>query len=327
MLALGRGSVWTRDLDCTLTAEQLGSLGDCLGSGRIDAERTGLRPVIRRLGGSSALTPGLLRIGVYHRTRRRHGQQYCPACLVEDQTPYYRREWRMAFAFVCQRHGVGLQDACPACDGPVVAHRTPGLLLESCAHCGRSLADDGAEPARTALLDTQKTVCRHWNADGVPIGNEAVALPEWIAGVRILCHAAFRHGTRPSMAEALEEATGLTLPRPDRPEIFELSRTACRGPAVAAAVWLLDDWPRRFLAFARRLDLRLTEILDIARTRPPVWLERVLLQLPYDPLARPRRPRRKKTSSRRSLETARQKIAMAVAVRERLDTLGAERPS
>lgn len=36
----------------------------------------------------------ILPAGVYHRTRRHFGVQFCPQCLAEDHEPYFRTRWR-----------------------------------------------------------------------------------------------------------------------------------------------------------------------------------------------------------------------------------------
>ncbi|HNR14108.1 MAG TPA: TniQ family protein, partial [Thermodesulfobacteriota bacterium] len=51
-------------------------------------------------------------------TTRRNGvplHRYCPACLDEDDTPYLRLRWRLAYEVVCERHRCLLLDRCPGC--------------------------------------------------------------------------------------------------------------------------------------------------------------------------------------------------------------------
>jgi hypothetical protein len=68
-------------------------------------------------------TSWILPVGIYHRTHRQFGLQYCPLCLAEDKVPYYRRKWRLAFLTSCEKHHVLLQDCCPHCRSPINFHR------------------------------------------------------------------------------------------------------------------------------------------------------------------------------------------------------------
>lgn len=68
-------------------------------------------------------TRWIMPLGVYHRTRRRYGLQFCPLCLATDAEPYFRRSWRLAFTTVCERHGVLMHDRCHQCGATVAFFR------------------------------------------------------------------------------------------------------------------------------------------------------------------------------------------------------------
>jgi len=55
--------------------------------------------------------------------RRGYGQQFCPACLADGTTPYFRKFWRLALATYCPTHRIELLDACPRCASPVMHYR------------------------------------------------------------------------------------------------------------------------------------------------------------------------------------------------------------
>src|SRR5699024_7518501 len=80
--------------------------------------------------------PWLLALGT--RNRARHGgQQFCPLCLAQDPTPYFRRAWRLAWHVGCSIHEVLLNDACPACQAPIEPHRLTAedKYLAQCSRC------------------------------------------------------------------------------------------------------------------------------------------------------------------------------------------------
>jgi len=63
--------------------------------------------------------------------------QFCPACLAEDETPYFRKQWRLALYTYCPAHQAMLHDACPACSAPVSYFRKDfGRQLEEALDIG-----------------------------------------------------------------------------------------------------------------------------------------------------------------------------------------------
>lgn len=146
--------VWNRDTDRISDQAWLGELALASGADASMLAGATLRDFALRLSGSIGGTgdiPFILSLGVFHRTRRLHGLQYCPQCLNED-IPYawFRKQWRVGFIVACQRHGNRLLDACPNCDAPIVPHRSSLLLSVKCHNCGASLAVESIPQDRTA---------------------------------------------------------------------------------------------------------------------------------------------------------------------------------
>ena len=86
--------------------------------------------------------------------------QFCPACLAEDETPYFRRAWRRASVMTCRRHQRGLLDRCPACGQGLAPFKQRGLVPQHrCVVCAfnlrRAQASELAPATRRAaeLLD------------------------------------------------------------------------------------------------------------------------------------------------------------------------------
>lgn len=127
--------IWTRDIDKCANAEFIGSVSMKTGTPIDIALQTSLRAyegfVFENLcsnGNSKWVRP----LGVYHRTRKRFGQQWCPECLSTDKRPYFRKAWRMSFIATCSAHGILLADRCHECSAPCTPHR--GHFLE-CHQC------------------------------------------------------------------------------------------------------------------------------------------------------------------------------------------------
>jgi hypothetical protein len=88
------------------------------------------------------------------------GMQFCPCCLKEDQQPYYRKYWRLAFMVTCPKHGVWLHDRCPACAAPVLHKKIKPAQndvygvedIARCHHCGFDLRQAFASEADANMV-------------------------------------------------------------------------------------------------------------------------------------------------------------------------------
>lgn len=320
-LAWGDLPVWNRDVDNTVSAVALRALGRRLDIDPVRAAETSLRAFLSRLGAiNPAWAPGLLRAGIYHRIRRRHGQQYCPSCLAGDPVPYFRRRWRLAFAFVCESHHCLLRDACPDCDAPVVAHRSRELALDRCCVCDQSLAGSPT-PASAFQTAAQQVLSTAWEMGVAEIDTRTLPFPEWLRGLRILYHALHRPGIA---AWILSTEKVDQVPHKDRAAPLEIARLRDRALLLPAAVWLTCAWPRHMLDVGRELELRATEILDPKRSPAPAWLLQVVKDnFPYVPRAR-RHKRRKPGGGRIAAHAARQRLNLGQALTHRLDAVDSQ---
>jgi hypothetical protein len=92
--------------------------------------------------------------------------QYCPACLAEDRTPYFRRRWRLVVSTCCPRHGVILADRCPVCGGTL----NRGALRADC--CGRPLAEAPSTVASPLGLLVQRWLDDRLHLLGMSAGHD-----------------------------------------------------------------------------------------------------------------------------------------------------------
>jgi len=125
-LLWNKPGIWARDIDKSVTEEQVQILADRCGISFENARATTLVTYggwVYETHNSLGANPWLTAIGVYHRTRIKYGQQFCPQCLSEDKQPYFRRCWRLAFITICTKHEKPLLDCCPKCSLPVNFHR------------------------------------------------------------------------------------------------------------------------------------------------------------------------------------------------------------
>lgn len=152
----GRHQVWNRDVDRLAPEWLVNELVARTGTPWEMAYGTTLRAyegmLFPRFRTSGAL-PWIQTLKMYHRQRQGFGLQFCPACLAEDEKPYYRKSWRVSFNTMCTRHLVMLRDRCPQCEAPVMFHRMEmgrGSVVEvaamdNCHECGFALSESPRE--------------------------------------------------------------------------------------------------------------------------------------------------------------------------------------
>lgn len=213
-------------------------------------------------------------MGVYHRTRRRKGITYCPLCLFCDEEPYFRRRWRLALSTVCETHGSLMLDACPSCEAPVMyfrrelGHRDKSVIdsLALCHNCGfdlrRGPAIDPPGPDGKTLAILRSLTTFHdigWWYCGHETQHYGFAFFD------VLHHLATYFTSAPG-------ARLLNLVERDIGQRILSAAKLCRMPLeqrpiqqrhwlLTLALWLLDDWPRRFVNLCGRAGLTSSRIL------------------------------------------------------------------
>lgn len=152
---------WTVDLDRGLTAQRLAVLASRSGvpADRLDAAM--LHPLLALIAPgvkrSQATWPWVLAQGSRNR-RRQGGLQFCPSCLADDATPYFRRAWRLAWHVGCATHGTLLADHCGRCLSPAEPHRLRAghRTLCRCPSCGHDLRHSVVATACSDALSFQR---------------------------------------------------------------------------------------------------------------------------------------------------------------------------
>lgn len=238
---------WDRDTDRTSENSWLGEISALSGVSVERLERGTLQPFRRVLGSTlpNGNTPWLLSVSVFHRTRRRYGLQFCPACFAEGRR-WFRRIWRLGFVLVCPEHGVPLLDACPVCASPVIPHRGPWLDVARCHQCGVSRTGDGGVmvPPDDAL-EWQRSLLDSLSGTSRNVG--PFPQSEAFASVRCLVSVL----TARPVHEAIREAFRLPpVALPDTRLQLEHARVMERRWLLETMAAWLADWPATFRAGA-----------------------------------------------------------------------------
>ena len=239
-----RAQILNRDVDLTAPRELLSRIDHLAALPDGTAIAATLIPFLPTLLPSvddrakPAHVPFVLSAGVFHRTRRRHGLGTCPACVSAGDNAF--KIWgRLAFVVACPIHGCPVIDACPACDAPLVFHRTPVGSIDRCHACRAamsrcSLERPGDDFLRAVRLQTSCLAALRTPGSAVaPVG---CAGRDFLAMLRSLISVC---AVRLDLTAVDERG------EPARRQI-ERMRPVGRARLLAQTSCWLEDWPTGF---------------------------------------------------------------------------------
>lgn len=151
-------SSWNNDIDRRISNRTLERLAAATGQSTGDISQMTLEFLLKTLHPqkSEAGLGWILPLG-HHRNCRKTVPlgQYCPLCLSEDSTPYFRKYWRLAFFSFCPTHHRILASGCPRCGATIRpsarnfeggAGNVPGLAI--CPKCQADLRLNASKQVR-----------------------------------------------------------------------------------------------------------------------------------------------------------------------------------
>lgn len=276
---------WTRDIDRTAPEFLLAAVARETGIEVATLLDGTLRGVVRALGFGEqvhGLQRGILPVGVFHRVRRRFGQQYCPLCLAEEPA-HLRRLWRVGFLVACPRHGVLLRDACPHCGAPFIPHRAHAMARRACHRCGGSLVagKTGSAPPRAVLLQqlSIRALSERLGDAAAELGHGASLISCWMLPIGV-SGVAFLDGVERFCRLAAGASGGVVVSRSGRRRTWCLLRVAERAAVMDRVGGWLSGWPGSFLEWANAARLS-RHWLDAALGPWPAWTSGALERLPF----------------------------------------------
>jgi TniQ len=215
--------------------------------------------------------PWLIPIGRSHRSGAIAGFQFCPLCLSSSE-PYFRWQWRIAFVCCCPVHRVLLVDRCPECRASIHASaqglwglrddpRMEYLIrMERCRSCRFDLRHALAVVADDSLVQRQEALIR--KLESAEKGTDAVAADHFAVLRHIVSLIVGQNLGLERFRQVIADRSGLSrvdVPLPYEPdaEILHFEELAVRSRALAleAAIWLLEEWPTRFVDCARAAEV------------------------------------------------------------------------
>lgn len=240
--------IWNRDVDALAPRELVERLGRHTGVPEADVLATTLGAyagVLFEQVRVTGPTEWVLPVGVFHRIRRRHGLQWCPLCLGEDQAPYYRRRWRLALASTCPRHGVLLAEACHSCASPACPHRGADPLCDKCLTDRR---DHPVSPADSQALQLEARLEAMLAPTAAPTSELEALYPLSYFGVvrQVLTTVGVGERSQRLRDEIARHWGG--DPSPPKARQLEFMGTSDRHRMMALAARVVRGWPWLFVA-------------------------------------------------------------------------------
>lgn len=292
-IVFGQGkNIWNRDIDKLAPDWLLHHLATATGTSIERVKDTTLKSyegILYKSHQPNGNTKWINPLGIYHRTHKAYGLQYCPICLAHDKEPYFRKYWRLAFYTECEKHHILLHDRCPSCGSPINFHRVEmgirSLIkprsIVNCYKCNNDLRD--ASKSLINCTDWHTTVQYRTLLDFHELGwafteNLTVQYSHQLFDVlRHLCVVMFSKRRANCLLPYITERLGFENVEVHHVGIitFEKLNVRERHQLFHCAIWLTLDWPERFLraCYARKLSSAylLHDYFD-----PPYWFYSVI---------------------------------------------------
>jgi len=268
--------IWNRDIDHFAPNWLLNGLSIHTGVSIERLRQMSLRSLeglAFELYNETGVTRGLLSVGIYHRIHRTFGQQFCPVCLLEDEHPYLRKVWRLAFVTVCEHHHVILHDRCEHCAKPMMPYRADmksrygspqHISMEFCGCCGKRFTKNNIVVAEPEFLEFQKLIYKSISSGFTLFGGENLYSFLFFEGIRTLVQGIGR-------TERTKERIH------SNKIVFEMSHVNLRHQLLSGCANLLRDWPHEFIVYLAKHKQPYSNFVSRnTNGTAPYWIDKVL---------------------------------------------------
>jgi hypothetical protein len=286
-------NVWNRDIDKLASDNLIKRLSLLTGISEDTIFNTTLRSYEGKLFtkcNANGNQKWILPLGIFHRTRKRFGLQFCPKCLIDDgKIPYYRKTWRLALSITCPKCNILLLDRCPYCDKPITFFRDElgfklsvnSLGLQVCYSCKSDLRTSPRCPSRIGMLGFQQRMLAYIEQTACKGRTESVSYFDVLYQVVKILRSQQKHYQ--SFRNIISNYEGRALIN-KQPREFELAEVIFREATLMTAVWILDCWPGRFVTLCKEARLS-SHLLYKDLISPPDWFVREVRSALHFPTA------------------------------------------
>lgn len=280
-------NIWNRDIDKFAPDWLIEHIAVATGTSIKDVINTTLKSyegIVYETHQSNGNTKWINPLGIYHRTHKHYGLQYCPICLAHDKEPYFRKYWRLAFYTECEKHHILLHDRCPNCGDPINFHRVemgmrslikPKSVI-NCFKCDFDLRD----AVKVKLnCDDWKTIIQHrtlleFHEIGWGFTDKLTIqyLHQLLDVLRHLCTLmTSKHRAKcllPYIAKQLNFEFNII--NYSKRVTFERLNVRNRHILFCCAMWLILEWPTKFIHVCKVHNLTYAYLLH-DYINPPFW--------------------------------------------------------
>lgn len=222
----------------------------------------------------------ILALGVYHRSWKHNGLQFCPGCLSKDEQPYFRKSWRLALSVVCTKCQLLLHDCCPNCNSPATFFRTDigfkfsiaPVNIAVCPKCNFDLRNSPRYPPMIGTIGFQSKLNRIISTNSWQ-GHRAVDYFDTLYQVikMIKSDRKFYRKFRALIFEC-EKMRIQAIPTV---RDLETTSTFDREHLIRIGCWLLENWPARFVSLCKETKLSSYAVVKDGARLPTWFLEEV----------------------------------------------------
>ncbi len=210
----------------------------------------------------------IMPLGIFHRTRKNFGLQFCPCCFIKDgANPYFRKSWRLSLSVACSRCKLILYDRCPFCENPIAFHRvelgTKNNLISQmpcyCSSCRNDLRNATQIKCSDNLGNIQKNLdqmIKHGYTKSHQYSHLYFDVLYQIASIL-----SSQSPQMEKFQEFVYSSLGLNRPIIGVRGEFDHLKLEDRINVLIAAFWTLNNWPRRFIGICNKTNTKSSAIL------------------------------------------------------------------
>lgn len=199
----------------------------------------------------------------------------CTSCLRSDKVPYWRRSWRLTTTLICPIHHHRLIDSCHSCGAPIVIAIDRSTSLHQCHVCLSVLAGAPERPYKRAAPSWLQNASPPISVEALPLNLADPSL--WWMGIRSLLFVLLspRNARRLCSAEIPSTyLSALRIVAGNHRLEFPQHSFATRLDMLRFVVWLLGDWPSRFVSVMRQSGIGASDFV-FQESYVPYWLAQV----------------------------------------------------
>ena len=216
----------------------------------------------------------VLTLGVYHRTWKNNGLQFCPICLTNDKVPYFRKQWRLGLLVACPKCQTLLHDCCPVCNTPITFFRSDvGFKfsiapqdITTCWQCGFNIRKSPHYPPVIGTIGFQVKVNRILITGRWQNSRSSSEYFDVLYHVLKFLRSKSKHFR--AFVSLIISHENLRVNQLSTERDFENIGTVEREHLLRIAVWILEQWPSRFIDLCKSSSLTTSIVLKDGRSLP-----------------------------------------------------------